>query len=85
MKSRLRKQFEEFKETTEWQLWLLNNPPKFKFNDRIRFYNSGNFYDVTFKGIKEIKKDRYGMERICLIEIGNNITEVGERTLSQKP
>jgi len=70
MKTKLRKEFEAFKLESQQQIWELQNPPKFKFGDKL--YLRGKEKCIC-KGRPEIEnlswsKNPY-FDRTYLIEI----------------
>ena len=74
MKTKLRKEFEDHLKSTERRLWILENPPKFTFDERVEIYcdergkNGKPLYGI-YKGQSTIKTGYYGyLYRECFIE-----------------
>lgn len=63
MKSKLRKEFEAFRETVSLELFLLKNPPKFKFGDNVEIDFSRGIEKLSpsrkilgiYRGVKKIE------------------------------
>jgi hypothetical protein len=81
MKSKLRKEFEDFKENTCKELWLLKHPLKYKFNDKLFYYRMSSMIDYeekyygVYKGEAELIKswNGHGYCRLCYFETNGMI------------
>jgi len=94
MKTRLRKQFEKFKQETLKRLWILENPPKFKYNDEVYWYNS--FRDTStgickciYKSVDSIEQNVWSdknisFNRLCKVDTGKQLTLTHEHNLHTK-
>ena len=94
MTSKLRKEFEQFKHNTARRLWLLENPPRFQFNDNVLYcpYNDDTRWKAVYKGESKINEEywwfskQWIFSRECFIEVKHKkqlfLTEAIEQDLT---
>lgn len=86
MKTKLRKEFEDYVKKTEKRLWTLENPPKFKYGDTVWYLYSDvgenpDFWKCTYKE-EEIKENIFGYFYMsCTIDTGKTLLCIMEHEL----
>lgn len=80
MKTKLRKEFDEFKKETQKELFKLKNPQKFKYGEKVRIFYR-NFTDAgtaIYKGRDKIVEDYFSgiwtFNHRCFIEIDESMS-----------
>lgn len=78
MKSKLRKEFEIFRKETQREIWLLKNPPKFKFGDKLMAHydhDYAKYGECICKSVKEVEDlswdSRPYFRRVYYVEFPN--------------
>jgi len=86
-KKDFQKDYKKFKKDTQRTLWLLGNPERYKFGQKVTI-DQNTLHSIIFiddciyKGQKRIEESEYDgnwtFERICFIEVGDSIMEFSE-------
>jgi hypothetical protein len=95
MKTKLRKEFEEYRKETDKKFFLMENPAEFHFGEELFLYRhtdafgDSSYIPVIYKGESYIKEvfdkycnpPRFRFYRICFLECNHQIIEREESSL----